>query len=189
MRKLILIKHAMPILKEGTPSSQWQLSEVGIQKSKILGDLLKEYKFSNIYCSCESKAKHTAEIASKVMGKKIVPSENLHEHVREKNRKIYEREEFEAIIKKFFEAPDSLVYGEETANEAKQRYIAAVEKILEQAPGDEDVVIVSHGTVMTLFIKEKNPAIDSFELWNSLGLPSVVVMDRSTFEVEKIVNV
>ena len=41
--------------------------------------------------------------------------------------------------------------------------------------------MVTHGTVLTLFVARHNAHVPPFDLWASLGLPSYVVVETETF--------
>ncbi|WP_102028074.1 histidine phosphatase family protein [Salirhabdus sp. Marseille-P4669] len=182
MRKLVLIKHAMPVLSDEVPSNQWKLSEKGKEKAKVLADYLQNYETDTIYSSTEPKAIETASIAAEVLEKKVTVKDDLHEHLRTSKRKIYPQQEFQEIIRNFFHYEDMLIFGEETANIAKKRFVNGVKHVLDNAQPDEDVVIVTHGTVMTLFISEFNE-INKFDMWSSFGLPSIVELSREDFSL------
>lgn len=182
MRKLVLIKHAMPILQSEVASSEWQLSDEGRQKATELASYLKEYKTNTIYSSTEPKAIETATIASNELGSEVVIKEDLHEHLRRTKRKIYPVEEFHNLIRNFFHYKDMLIFGEETANMAKKRFTTAITNLLKEVPEQEDVIVVTHGTVMTLFVSEYNE-IDEFDLWSSFGLPSIVELSLEDFSI------
>ncbi len=53
----------------------------------------------------------------------------------------------------FFERPDELVWGHETARQAGSRFEGAVRRVLDE--WEEDVVvIVAHGTVISLLVAQ-----------------------------------
>ncbi|MBO8156315.1 MAG: histidine phosphatase family protein [Bacillaceae bacterium] len=188
MGKLLLIKHSNPIIDSEKPSNQWILSEEGKQRAELLAHRLENYHFSQIITSTEPKAKETADIAAKKLGKRVLENEGLHEHQRESNRIIYPRDEFEHIMKTFFLYPDRLIFGEETALQAKDRFKNAVLEITNNIQREEDLVIITHGTVITLFVSNYN-SIDSFQFWNSLGLPSIVELNLDGYDLHKIIQV
>jgi broad specificity phosphatase PhoE len=47
-------------------------------------------------------------------------------------------------------------------------------EVLQRHPQD-DLAVVAHGTVITLFVAQTN-SIDPFKFWQRLGLPSYVVL-------------
>jgi 2,3-bisphosphoglycerate-dependent phosphoglycerate mutase len=184
--KLVLIKHAMPILSGTMPSNEWILSDDGKEKSKRLAEYLKDYQMTNIYCSTEPKAIETASIAGDILEKEVVVTEQIHEHERTSNRKIFPIAEFHEKMRKFFRYPDVLIFGDETATIAKQRYLKAVQSIVDNEQDGNDIVIISHGTVMTLFVSHYNE-VNQFDLWDSLGLPSIIELSLEDFSLQKVI--
>ncbi|GAA0371121.1 histidine phosphatase family protein [Bacillus horti] len=185
-RKLILVKHALPIIDEEKASGEWHLSDEGKEKCRDLAKLLKDVHTHSIYSSYVPKAKETAEGIAEVLGCNVVAHENLHEHSRNEVN-FMPRGVFIDTMMKFFQYPHALIFGEETANEAKNRFTQAVKEIVYQTPQEDDIVIVAHGTVNTLFVSEFNE-INQFEFWNTLDLPSYVVLDANSFKLVELVE-
>jgi broad specificity phosphatase PhoE len=75
----------------------------------------------------------------------------------------------------FFLKPGELVLGTETADQAHARFYRSVHAILKEHP-DKTVAIVTHGTVISLFVSRLTGSSD-FELWNMLGLPSFIAIE------------
>ena len=71
--------------------------------------------------------------------------------------------------------------------QAQERFSQAVEAVLEKYK-DDNVGIVAHGTVITLFVAA-HTRIEPFAFWKQLGLPSFVVMGGPEMEVVKVVNI
>ncbi|MGH6986853.1 MAG: histidine phosphatase family protein [Caulobacteraceae bacterium] len=93
-----------------------------------------------------------------------------------------ERGRLGRLIAEFFDRPDERVIGAETAAEALQRFEQAVRSIAAEAP-EETIAIVTHGTVLTLLIAKHN-RVSPWTFWASLGLPSCVLIDASSFRLE-----
>ena len=104
--------------------------------------------------------------------------DGLHEHVRSRVEHT-SQEVFEASVRAFFEQPDQLVYGDETADQAHARFSQAVKAIQERYPGQTPLVIVTHGTVISLFVA-RACGVDPFPLWKSLKLPCMVVFSAGS---------
>jgi len=98
----------------------------------------------------------------------------LHEHERGVVRDLGSREEFQVQVTRFFEHLGELVLGYETADEAHARFAAAVAGVLEQHLTGNPA-IVSHGTVIALFVARAN-RLDPVPFWKSLGLPVFAVL-------------
>lgn len=171
---LILVKHSLPEVQENIPAREWKLSEEGKWRAEHLADRLISYQPELLVSSVEPKAIETAEIISRKIHLQVEILENLHEHDRSKVSYL-SKEIFEESARELFAKPDLLVFGNETANEAFERFSKAVHSIL-SAHKNKTIVIVSHGTVISLFVARR-VGTSAFTLWNELGLPSFVVFD------------
>ena len=89
--------------------------------------------------------------------------------------------EWEQTITAFFARPNELVFGEETATQAVQRFSAAVQQVLQQYD-EGNVVIVTHGTVITLFTAQHAP-IALLPFWQSLDTPAFIVVSLPTYSL------
>jgi broad specificity phosphatase PhoE len=130
-----------------------------------------------ILSSNEPKAKETAEIVASRLGLNTHVVPDLHEHDRS-NVPFLAHDVFQVSIRGFFQKPDELVFGMETANEAHARFYRAVHSILNEHT-NKTIIIVAHGTVISLFVSRLTGTSD-LELWNTLGLPSFVAMELNS---------
>ena len=171
---LILVKHSLPQLAEYRPANTWSLSVEGQLRAHQLAEQLERFEPEVIVSSNEPKAKETAEIlASRFqLGMQVIP--DLHEHDRS-NVPYLSDKEFQASIREFFQKPDELVFGSETANQAHTRFYRTVHSILNEHR-NRTVLIVTHGTVISLFVSRLTGSSD-VELWSQLGLPSFIAVD------------
>ncbi len=188
MGKLLLVKHAKPVISSSTSSSRWELSEDGIEQAAKFAPLFNRYDFDTIFSSEEPKAIHTARMIAAELKRQVEIKKDLHEHDRHKNRKFYPQKEWKSIIQTFFDCPNDLVFGAETATEALERFDAAVKSVIDGQPKQKDRIIVAHGTVISLFVEKYN-SVNVFELWQKLGMPSYVELDLETFQLQEIINV
>ncbi|SDL86841.1 histidine phosphatase family protein [Sediminibacillus halophilus] len=187
MGQLLLIKHAKPIISSSIPSSNWVLSNAGIKQAAKLAPFLDKYDFSTIFTSEEPKAIHTARIIATELNQQVEIKKGLHEHERHQNRIIYPENEWQSIIKSFFDCPNDLVFGAETASEAFDRFDAAVKSLIHSQSRQEDMVIVAHGTVISLFVARYN-LVNPYEIWQKLGMPAYVKLDLKTFQLQSVQN-
>ena len=171
---LILVRHSVPEIENDRPANTWHLSREGQLRAQRLALLLESYDPDIILSSDEPKAKETAEILAAQLGLSLQIVPNLHEHDRS-DVPLLSHESFQASIRDFFQKPTELAFGNETADQASARFYQAVHSILSEHRG-ETVVIVTHGTVISLFVSRLTGSSD-LELWNQLGLPSFVAMD------------
>ena len=172
---LILIKHAMPHIDEATPSKLWLLSEEGRASSARLAARLAAFSPGSIVASAEPKAAETGAIIAAHLGLPLAMDDGLTETRRETVGWL-SRHEIEAGIRRFFANPADLVFGEETANDAYARFTVAIGCHLPNKPGmPGPTVIVSHGTVISLYISRRT-GVEPFALWKSLTLPHALVL-------------
>jgi broad specificity phosphatase PhoE len=173
MQKLILVRHSLPAITGEWPASHWQLSEEGRRRCERLAELLAAHHPGTIITSTEAKAIETGRIVGERLGIAVETAPNLHEHERPSTGlDIVER--FEDKVTRLLECPGELVFGAETGDEARERFSAAVGDVMRQHP-DANVVIVSHGTVITLFVA-RVAGIDPVPFWKGLSLPAFVVL-------------
>ena len=177
---LILVKHSVPEIEKDRPANTWHLSKEGQQRAHRLAEQLESYEPDVILSSNEPKAKETAEILANhlQLDTQIIP--DLHEQDRS-NVPYLSYDAFQASIHDFFQKPDELVFGKETASQAYARFYRAIHSIL-NGNTNKTVVNVTHGTVISLFVSRLTGSSD-WELWNQLGLPSFVAMDLGSSTV------
>jgi broad specificity phosphatase PhoE len=172
-RSLILVKHSQPALEPDVPAAQWHLSAEGERRCGPLADALAPYAPATLVASTEPKAQETTALIAARLNLSWRAAPGLHEHDRAGVGWLPQGE-LEQQIAAFFAQPDELVFGQETAAAARLRFQAAVADVLAQT-GQGTVVIVAHGTVITLFTAA-HTGLPPLPLWHRLGLPSFVVL-------------
>lgn len=183
-RRLILVRHSLPEMVTGVPASQWHLSAEGRQRCEQLAERLADYNLAAVVASEESKAAETGQTIAHILGLPFETTSGLHEHERGVVRDLGEREEFLSQVAALFSQPGKLVFGLETADEAYTRFATAVSAVLEQHPHG-NLAIVSHGTVMTLFIARANH-FDPLPFWKGLGLPAFAVLSLPDLDLLEV---
>ena len=179
-RKLVLVRHSLPQMDRNAQRNLWHLSDEGRRRCNALAEALAGVAPRLIASSTEPKAVQTANIVAERLDTPHREFEGLHEHDRS-NVEFLPAEDFDPAIASFFASPDELVLGKETASQAHKRFSGAVQAVLAEAP-DGNVAIVSHGTVMALFVA-KWAGIEAVTLWRRLGLPSLVELSLPEFEL------
>ena len=183
-RTLVLVKHSEPVVEPGVAPNRWHLSQGGRRGSVVLGGFLARYRPGVVICSGEPKAVETAEIAAGRLGVRCFAYPGLQEHDRT-DAPFLSDEEFGHTAGAFFENPDELVWGNETAEQAGRRFENAVRSVLEEND-DEVLAIVAHGTVISLLVARHNH-VEPYELWQRLGLPSFCILSAPGFELRETV--
>lgn len=186
MRQLILVKHSAPLIDRQRPSHEWVLSDDGKARCGPLADALREFAPAAIVCSTEPKARETAQLVGQALGVAVEEGQDLYEHDRS-NVPHMEGAAFQSAVAQFFNEPDALVLGEETAEEALERMQSAVDEAVARHPGDGNLVVVSHGTVITLLVARHNK-VRPYQLWRQLRLPSFVVLELPDFKLIRTVD-
>jgi 2,3-bisphosphoglycerate-dependent phosphoglycerate mutase len=173
-KHLILVKHSLPKVEKNLPANKWKLSEEGQARARRLAERLIGFYPDVIISSHEPKAVETAEIVANILQLELHIVDDLHEHDRS-NLPYLSQDEFQASIQEYFQKPSVLIFGEETADESHTRFYRAVHTILKDHT-NKTVVIVAHGTVISLFVSRLT-GISDLLLWNELNLPSFVAID------------
>jgi len=186
MSNIILVKHSLPEINPQIPPSRWPLSEEGEVRCSLLADQLAFHQPDAIFSSQELKAIQTAELIAERLSRSNKALPSLHEHERENTPFFKSQAEFLAAVNEFFEKPGELVYGEESATQAQERFSLAVHQLLSEQPA-QNPVIVAHGTVITLFVAKYNP-IEPYPFWLRLGLPSFVTLEYPSFKLKSVVE-
>jgi broad specificity phosphatase PhoE len=183
--KLILVRHSSPEIVPALPASRWSLSETGRRRCRPLAERLMVHSPDVFVTSTEPKAIETGQIVAELLGKPCQTADGLHEHDRA-NVRFESREWFEAQVAGFFAAPEQLVFGGETADQALQRFARAVAGVTGRYP-TQNVVIATHGTVLTLFVA-RAAGLEPFPFWKRLGLPAFVVLSRPALRLLDVVE-
>jgi broad specificity phosphatase PhoE len=172
----------MPSRKSHQACLLWPLTPEGREGAQQLTQLLTaDDRLTVLYASPELKAQETAQLIAHSLSLPIETVADLREHERG-HPPFLGKDAWEATLTAFFSRPTELVFGNESAHQALQRFNAAVEKIVASTPHD-NVALATHGTVMTLFVASHNPQIDALAFWRSLQLPDLVVLTLPDFRL------
>jgi broad specificity phosphatase PhoE len=182
---LLLVKHSLPAIRPELPPAQWKLSQEGQRRCHWLAAKLREHGVTILYSSLEAKALETASILSAQLSVKFHERPDLHENDRT-GFSILPPHEWEQQFREFFDHPDRVCIGAESAATAALRFSRAVKDVLNQTEG-KTPAIISHDTVITLFTAQYN-LLSPFDLWRRPSLPSFVRVNSESFECEGIHN-
>ena len=182
--RLILVRHGNPRVLPDTPAAGWPLSDDGRERSSRLARQVGPVSAQTVYSSAEPKAVDTARAVGAVLGLPVTVAEGLHEHDR-RETPLLEPHEFEAALRRFFASPTECVFGRESAAAASARFARAVNTLIATA-GGEDVIIVTHGTVMALFLAP-SARLDPFSLWRTLSMPCAAIVRLPALKLDRIV--
>lgn len=174
----------MPQVDVETPAHQWRLRPEGVAGAGALAErLAARYAPTKIVASLEPKATETGSIIAERLRLPFATVEGLHEHDR-RAAGFLSSDVFAARMRDLFAHPDDVVFGNESGSAALARFARAVDQVVSEETGD--VVIVSHGTVMSLFVASR-ARVDASELWAALGLPSYVSLELPNHRIVEVV--
>jgi len=121
----------------------------------------------------------------KKLGTPFEVTECLYEHDRS-NELFVEAEEFQAAVASFFNRPDELEMGRETASQAEMQLDEAVQWTLSRHTAG-NLAIVAHGTVSTLYVAQR-AGVEPMPLWRRLDLAAFVVLSLSDLGMLDVVE-
>lgn len=184
-RRLVLVKHALPVLDDSRPAREWQLGVEGEEQARRLVVTLRQFAPFRLASSTEPKAARTAAIVAAELGIGMTTLDGLRE-IDRPVVPIMPREEHERFNVRLFTAVDEPVIGTESARAALERFAPAVRDLLGQEPA-QNVVVVTHGTVIALFVAAHNQ-VDAFQLWQRLQCSTCVVLGLPALELLETVD-
>lgn len=173
IRRLALVRHSIPAIDETVPANEWRLSDEGRTRCRDSVDTLRGLATRRIFTSHEPKAIETAEELGRELGLPVVIASGVHEHERPR-LPFYDQSTWHRMVADLFAKPDTLVFGNETANQARSRFVEAVNELARSTP-DEDLIVVTHGTVISLYLAQIIEQ-DAFTIWQSLEMPDVRIV-------------
>jgi broad specificity phosphatase PhoE len=145
MPTVLFITHPDVAIDPSVPVPDWPLNECGRRRMRAMVSRPWIRGVRSIFSSGERKARDGAQILSEGLG---LSGYSIVADLRENNRSatgFLEAREFEATVDAFFARPQTSVRGWEPAADAQARIVSAVDRVISQAPGNGDVVIVGHG--------------------------------------------
>ncbi len=181
---LLLIRHGPSRAEPDLPASHWGLTAAGEAKcADFARRHLSAYQPTRFITSFEPKARYTGQIMAAALGLPCTDAPGLHEHLRETTPWFDTAAAFQAAVARLFAEPDAVIFGEESANEAGQRFQRAVTGLVGSHPG-ETLAIVSHGTVISLFVAQYND-IDVVAYWQQLSMPACTILSLPTYQLTR----
>jgi broad specificity phosphatase PhoE len=183
MRKLLLIRHAQTRPVAGVRPAEFPLTEEGRRNCVAFARELARRQPAVIVTSEESKARETGEIIARTLALPVESFPGLEEHHRGVVEQLASPADFQDSIEQVFDVPDRIVYGEESAEDALARFSGAIEGVLQAHP-EGHVAVVTHGTVMALFVAAHNE-IDVKGFWSGLKMPDLAVLQVPGFALDR----
>jgi broad specificity phosphatase PhoE len=175
--RLILIRHPRTQPDPAVPASVWRLSPEGEEQVRGLVAAPFWDGVTAVYTSQEYKAAVVGEAVSAARG---IPHQGVPD-LREARRDGWlGQDAFLAAQRAFFAHPDTApVPGWESAADAQARFARAMDRILTSHPAGESLAVVSHATVLTLYLAHLRGHALGIDDWSAIGFAAVMLVDRA----------
>jgi broad specificity phosphatase PhoE len=98
---------------------------------------------------------------------------------------ILSREAHSTLNAGLFSEPTRAIVGDESAEHALARFEAAIAAALSATASDEHLVVITHGTVIALFVAA-HTGVDAFALWQRLSCPSFVLLSVPDYALREV---
>lgn len=156
--RLLLARHGQSLWNEVRRfqgSTDVDLSDLGRQQARALGEAVRRFRLGAAYVSPLARARETAEIALADAGLPLTPIEALRElslgdwegcSVEEIRGR--EGDPYAAWVRTPLDCPPP---GGEPLPAVRQRVADAIDAIARAHPDDEDVLVVTHGGVISVY--------------------------------------
>ena len=156
-----LVRHAHA---DWTPDENRPLSKRGREDAKAVGHILAQFPIDAIYASPYRRAYETVEPLAHALGLEI----KIEHDLRERALGRIQPEAFVAAVKKTWDDPQFSHPGGETNLAAQKRGLAVLNRV-RNTPGQSQVVLSTHGVMMTLLLQSFDSSI-GFAFWASLSI-------------------
>lgn len=180
--RLILVRHARTIPDPVLPSMEWRLADGAQEACGELAKGLESMSPGRVITSEQEKCRETGRYLAEALGLSWEPVAGLQEQDRTGAPFLDDETEFRALLRRVFDEPDEEVLGQESANEALDRFESTVERVLREASG-ETLILVTHATVISLFVAKHNN-FDAFPFWSTIGMPEALVLRLPDYRLE-----
>ncbi|WP_435169352.1 histidine phosphatase family protein [Paenibacillus glycanilyticus] len=162
MKHVYIVRHC----KAAGQEPDAPLSETGIRQAEELADFFSGREVDIILSSPFERAFRTIAPLAGRLGVDIATDDRLTERVLSGANHADWRE----MLRLTYEDPDLLYEGGESSNEAASRAVNVVTEALNS--GKNNIVIVSHGNLISLLLKHFDNRI-GFEEWEVMSNPDV----------------
>lgn len=171
--RLTLIRHSKTILEPNVPNPLWQLSDEGIALATELSkkDVIQDIDV--MYTSLQTKALQTSLILAKDNHIQIKTNPDLTELT---SITIEFFSDYEEKVRQLYAGEVSRINGGETLEEGRKRFNSAIESIVSQEKSVENIGIVAHGNILSLFSAQFSEK-DAYELHQLIQMPDVAILD------------
>jgi broad specificity phosphatase PhoE len=177
--RMILLRHAEPLMTDATPPVQWALTEQGRKDASALGrSLVNGSTTATVWTSPERRASETAALA--------LPSATI--HVREQLSEV--KHPWYITADEQTKAVASYLKGEAVHGWEPRDDVGARLAVLETdfSSLETDLIIVSHGLLLTIWLDRRIGLEDPYWFWSNLQMPDAWVADFEDKSLQRIVT-
>lgn len=172
---IYFVRHSQPAISADQERQNWALSAPGQRLAADLGAHMKAVieggaRPIGVWSSAELKAQETAEL----LGLGPVTTD---ERLGEVTKPWYQSaDDHQAAVEGYLSGDQH--DGWEARADAVARFDAALANI-----GHRDAVVVTHGTVLALWLGQQIPGFDAVDFWLNLDMPHAYRFDRQAVTV------
>ena len=148
--KITLIRHSKTNPTKDIPIPLWGNTNDGFELCERLCENQVIKNIDVIYYSLETKALETAVLLAKENSIPIKTDKNF-EEISSFTQKFYVGDEFEKNIQKYYGKKVARIGDGESIEEALYRFNDAIERTIAKEGDAENIGIVSHGGILSLF--------------------------------------
>jgi broad specificity phosphatase PhoE len=173
---ITLIRHSKTIIEAETHALNWVLSDKGVEFAEALSQNDEIKNVNILYSSLQNKALETAVIIAKPHRIPIRTDDRLTEVTSITNKFVADPVEFERNVHDFQTGLIPRINGGETVKEALDRFNKAIEDIIKREEGKQNIGIVSHGNMLSLFSAQFINKT-SYEIHKTIKMPAIAILD------------
>ena len=167
---LFLVRHGRPLIVPGAPAAGWDLDPAAYDDVWALRSSGCLPTRAAWFSSSEPKAIQTAQLLTDT---DVGELPDLREHERTGEW----IEDFAGVVRRAFAHPDvPSTPGWEPLSACRARVVPAVRRVLE-VHGEEDVVLVGHGTAWTVVVADLAGQPPDLDRWARLAMPDLLTVE------------
>jgi broad specificity phosphatase PhoE len=175
--RVVLMRHAEPLVADGMPAAQWPLTDQGRDDASVLGRRIAGGSSTTVvWTSPERKARETAALGFPSVAART-------------------REQLREVKRAWYASPDELattttsyLRGEVVEGwEPREDVIARLAELKVDVAPHERLVVVSHGVLLTTWLDHQIGLDDPVQFWSNLKMPDAWELDLEEKSIERIV--
>lgn len=169
------VRHARTIVDPGVASSEWKLDPAGAAALAELAGLSAFAGVQRIVSSTEPKALLTAEA---IRARHGLPPVAVFAELGELHKGSFVGDRHDEVVAEVFAHPERQALPDwERAADAEARFAACVERLVAES-GGRDLIVVTHGMVLALYLARLNGQSHvDVDQWRAMRMPDLVAVE------------